>query len=241
MPGFVDLHCHVLPGLDDGPPQLPDAVKLVQTLVDLGFEEFHPTPHQTAHAWAPEQRQRLAAAAALRGALKRTGCSAYIAPPAGENMWDELFLRRTDDLTFPTYDGGKAFLLEFAPPLTPPQLPERLFEFRVKGLLPVIAHIERYPDILHNAEKLAGKAALLVNLGTLGGGFGAWGARARARKLVAEGVVHAVATDAHGVDDARDATAGLKWLRRHVGDDAMQQLLVHGPRQILGGEAPDPR
>ena len=97
-------------------------------------------------------------------------------------MWDELFLSRQEDDSFPTYEGGKAFLLELEPANPPPQLGARLFEMRLRGRLPILAHVERYHRIVENTnqlEALAAKAGLLVNLSALGGmGSGSGGVAA---------------------------------------------------------------
>lgn len=241
MAGLVDLHSHILPGLDDGPAQLEDAVELVTALESLGFSEFYPTPHQKAGSWAPQPAERDDAATALREALRAAGSGVTIHPPAGENMWDDLFLRRQDDGGFPTYPGGRAFLLEFPPEALPPQLPERLFQFRVGGLLPVIAHVERYPALAGDAtrlERVGRSAGLLVNVSTLGGIAGWWTRRAT-RRLVRKGLVHAAATDSHGPDDVAYTRAGLQWLRSALGTDATEILLSDNPRRMLAGELPD--
>lgn len=238
MSDLVDLHCHVLAGLDDGPESVEEASALAQALGELGFAHLHPTPHQTAHRWAPDPEACQTAAKELRGALERAGCTVQVHRPAGENMWDDLFLSRQPDHSFPRYAGDRSFLLEFPPSGLPPLLSERLFELRMGGLLPVIAHVERYRPLCDDPSLLGGRAAVLMNLGSLAGGLG-WGHRTRLRRMVAEGAVHALATDAHGLQDAREAAAGLKWLRKSLGEGAVRRLLVEGPQQILAGEIPD--
>lgn len=241
MTGYIDLHNHVLPGLDDGAPDLASAVALVQGLVGLGFSEIHPTPHQKARAWAPTFDERLEAVEALRAGLAEASCPVQLHQPAGENMWDDLFLERREDRSFPCYEGERAFLLEFPIGMIPPQLPERLFALRVEGRLPVIAHLERFPEIAKDrkrVEGLDGKAALTVNLSSLGG-LGGWGQKRLARKLVLEGRIHAVASDAHGEPDLRFTEAGLAWLAKHLDSSELSALLIHNPRAILGGEIPD--
>jgi protein-tyrosine phosphatase len=241
MPGFIDLHNHVLPGLDDGAPDLAAALALVQGLEMLGFSEIHPTPHQKARAWAPSAEERDAAADALRAAAKEAGCQATLSQPAGENMWDDLFLERQDDRSFPCYEGARAFLIEFPIDALPPQLPERLFAFRVAGLLPVIAHVERFPGLLKDKrrdEAMRGKAALTVNLSTLGG-LGGWSQKRFARKLVLGDRVHAIASDTHGAPDLAFGEKGLRWLEKQLRPDDVERLLTHNPRQILAGEIPD--
>lgn len=239
--GLVDLHCHILPGIDDGPADAPAALELVQGLEHLGFMDFYPTPHQKHGSWAPDASTRDRAADALRAALEEASSRARVHPPAGENMWDQLFLERREDASFPCFPGGKAFLVEFQPDAIPPRLEEELFQHRIAGRLPVIAHVERYPALAGDLERLGRvgrSAALLVNLGTLGGAQGFW-ARRSSRKLVRRGLIHAVATDSHGVEDLPPCQGGLEWIRAELGSEGLQRLLADGPRQILAGELPE--
>jgi protein-tyrosine phosphatase len=237
---LVDLHSHILPGVDDGPADLATAMSLVQQLEALGLADLYPTPHQRAGKWAPLPTETEAAAAALRDGLAAAGSSVRIHPPAAENYWDELFLERIAG-GYPTYPGGKAFLLELPTEGTPPGVRERLFQLRIGGLLPVVAHVERYADLADKVERieaLGRTAALLVNLSTLGG-MGGWRARRLARRLVRQRQVHAVATDAHGLEDVALAAAGLRWIRDDLGEEMLSRLLREHPRRILLGELPE--
>ncbi len=240
MVRYVDLHCHVLPGLDDGPETPEDALKLITELESLGFTEIYPTPHQKSGAWAPSLEERLNAHRIMVEALAATGSKAILHPAGGENMWDDLFLQRQGGI-FPQYPGEKSFLIEFPPDTMPPTIGERLFQFRMAGKLPVIAHVERYFEITRNiskAEPLGRSAALLVNLSSLGGMAG-WRSRRLSRKLVSKGLIHGIASDAHGLTDIPYCKAGLQWLRSTLGEDTAELLLSANPRRIVNGDHPD--
>ncbi|MCB9556106.1 MAG: hypothetical protein H6707_08380 [Deltaproteobacteria bacterium] len=240
MRGYIDLHSHVLPGLDDGPQTVDDARELARALFQLGFSTLHPTPHQKSGSWTPTATERQAAQRALSDALAGDD-GPELAPAGGENMWDELFLQRQTDRSYPTYAGDKAFLLELPPSSVPPQLEQRLFDFQLQHQrLPVLAHVERYlilTDDLDRVEALSQRAALLVNLATLGG-LGGWRLRRRARKLVERGLIHAASTDAHSQRDVEPTAAGIRWIASNLGDNAVSELLISGPRAILAGALP---
>ena len=240
MESLLDLHSHILPGLDDGPEDPDSALELVLGLEKLGFSDFYPTPHQKSSAWAPGPGACVEAAATLRNLLKQNNSAVTIHPPAGENMWDDLFLDRQADASFPTYPGGHAFLLEFPPDGLPPNLRELLFGFHIAGRLPVIAHIERY-SFAHEADRLellGQSAALLVNLTALGGGAGFW-AKRLTRRLVRRQLAHAVATDAHSAHDIPACRAGLSWIRSRLGQRILELLLRDHPQRIISGEIPE--
>lgn len=238
--GYIDIHCHLLAGVDDGPATVDIAVELVNGLAEVGFSDFYPTPHQRLGFWTPETAALAEAAAQLDAALKNARCAATVNVPAAENMWDSLFLERQMAGQIPCYPGTRAFLFEVNPREVPPQLMDVLFRIQLEGRLPVMAHVERYAELVKSEatlEQLAGKAALLVNLTSLGGQAGR-GQRRQARRLVQAGFAHAAASDAHRPEDIPYVLSGLEWLKREVGPSGVQSLLVRGPQAILRGEIP---
>jgi protein-tyrosine phosphatase len=238
--GFVDLHSHVLPGLDDGVASLPESLDVLDVLAGAGFEIVCATPHQKVGSWVPTAQAMHDAWSTVNAALdgKRPALELRL---GAENFWDELFLERSLDGQQPAYTGGRAFLVEVPPSATPPRLEDQLFRMRTRGLLPVLAHPERYHSLCRQPDRLTAIArtcALVVDLGALDGAHGPVAGEA-AQRLVREGRAHACASDAHDVDDARAAAAGIAWIERKLGHAALTRLLDENPRRILQGELPD--
>ena len=157
-----------------------------------------------------------------------------------ENYWDEVFLERGHQSQVPCYTGGKAFLVEITPQLAPPMFEQRLFGFRSKRLLPVLAHPERYTVVqqdLHRAESIGKVCALVVDLGALDGAHGRKESKT-ARALVLEGLAAACASDVHCEEDVRAVVAGMAWIEKKLGRERLEQLLSDHPRAILTGELP---
>src|SRR5437773_787876 len=94
MPGFVDLHSHFLPGLDDGAPDLDTSVAMVRAIAELGFVDLHATPHQRVALWLPDRAAIDGALAAVKArvAAEVAGVTLHV---AAENYWDEVFYERT--------------------------------------------------------------------------------------------------------------------------------------------------
>ena len=213
---------------------------MVSGLLDLGFSTICATPHQKTGQYLPsleaiaEAHEKTKAAAVERGLEVRI-------PLAAENMWDSTLYQRMEADEIPGYNGNRVFLLEFIPNQLPLGLFERIFDLRCRGILPVIAHPERYsplwnaPDL---AEKLAGDCAMVVDLGALSGHHGRKQAK-HARKMVLSGQAHAAASDLHSPDDLKGAAAGIEWIRKKAGEDAVKRLLSTNPAQILEGRHPD--
>lgn len=237
--GFVDLHSHVLPALDDGAKALAESMALTDVLERMGFEVVCATPHQKQGWFVPTREAIDGAWAEVKGGLAQRGSKLELRLGA-ENFWDELFLERAQNGQQPTYTGGKAFLFELDTRMAPPRFDEQLFQIRVRGLLPVMAHPERYAPFWDGDryQALGRSAALVVDLGALDGAHGKRECTA-ARRLVEEGLCHAVASDVHTVADARSAGAGIAWIKKRLGDETVQRLLADNPRRILQGDLPD--
>ena len=238
--GLVDLHSHVLPGLDDGAPDPDASLRMIAGLERLGFDTITATPHQKAGQFLPDRDAIAAAHADLREIASSAGVDVAL-PLAAENMWDAVFYERMESDTIPSYDGGPAFLVEFPVAQLPVGLFDHLFRLRMRGKLPVIAHPERYQPLWRApelADKLAAECALVVDLGAVGGFHGRRQAKA-ARELLRRGTAHAAASDIHAPDDVRTAAAGIAWIRKKLGDRAVDRLLDENPRRILCGEHPE--
>jgi len=236
---FIDLHSHVLPALDDGARTLVQSLEMLSLLGKVGFGTVVATPHQRHRMFMPSREAIDGAYAQVRAALPAGSVDLLL---AAENMWDEVFLERSLQSSQPSYTGGKAFLFELPVSAMPPRVEDRLFAIRraPAALLPVMAHPERYPALQEDPDRVARlreQAALVVDLGALDGAHGKAPCKA-ARAWVEDGLVHAAASDSHGPDDVRFAAAGIAWIRKRLGEDAVRRLLVDGPRQILDGELP---
>jgi len=237
--GFVDLHAHYLSGVDDGAPDFETTREMVEGVVGLGFSQLYATPHQREGLYLPT-RQAIDAAFAQLGEAA-SGQTGFTVGLGAENFWDGTFLGRVQTRQIPCYDGGPAFLFEVPPPLMPAGLEATLFEIRLGGKLPVMAHPERYQAIqshLQRAEALGQTAALVVDLGALDGAHGRAQMKA-ARELLNLGLAHAVATDIHGPQDLPGIAAGMAWIRKHLGPAALQTLLADNPRRIIAGDLPE--
>jgi protein-tyrosine phosphatase len=239
--GFADLHAHVLPSLDDGVAALGDSLELLAILDKMGFDTVCATPHQKAAQFMPTREAIDTAYAQVKAALSDRHSSVELLLGA-ENFWDDVFLERLRSRQQPSYTGDKAFLVEINVTMAPPRLEDTMFQIRLAGRLPVLAHPERYAPFwdrnFPRYEALARTCALVIDLGALDGAHGKPQCVA-ARRLVEEGLAHAAATDVHSVADARAAGAGIQWIRKRMGEAVVQRLLAENPRRILNGELPD--
>ena len=167
--GFVDLHSHVLYGLDDGAPDEATALAMLDGLATLGVTDQCVTPHQKAGQYLPSWDRIEAALAAVERARKPGHPTLRL---GAENMWDDVFMKRLVSEEIPRYHGTLAFLVEIPPQLMPPGMIDQLFKLRIKRMVPVLAHPERYHALWDDddlARSLRSVCAFVVDLGAVAG------------------------------------------------------------------------
>lgn len=241
LAGYIDLHCHWLPGIDDGAPTLEEGRAMLLRLGQLGFELVVATPHMRPGLF---DNDRSALMRAYGDALPLlhgvTGIPSVAL--ASEHYFDDVVLTRLLAGEGLPYPGGQAVLLEFYDMDFPLSVDHKLAELRRRGLLPVIAHPERYQIVWRKPEVLerlidVGAAALL-DTAALTGKYGRKPRRS-AEELLDAGLYHAACSDAHRAADVDATRQGMDILRRRYGDDEVEFLFDTGPRELLAGRIPD--
>ena len=238
---MIDLHCHMLPGIDDGAPDLATSLEMARIAVADGIELTACTPHiypglYENNAAAIKQRvtdlQMVFDAEGIKLNLT-SGADAHLTP---------ALLGRLKDGTAPTLHGGRYFLLEPPHHVEPPRFEDSVFNFIVGGYIPVITHPERLTWIEDNYEvftRLALRGAWMqITSGSLTGRFGKraqyWGER-----MLDEGLVHILATDAHTTRRRAPLLAeGKAAAVKFVGEEEAERLVVERPKAIIDNIAP---
>lgn len=237
MSGLVDLHCHLLYGVDDGAKTLEDSLEMARALVELGFSDVAPSPHNR-----PEYAPREAAEtrrAEVQSALSAAAIPLQLSTNSENFLLDDRFVPTLGTSESRPIGAGRYVLVE-APYTSPvPALPEIIFRAKLKGVTPVIAHPERCMEFERKgraAEAVRAGALLQLDIGALIGRYGPV-AKKVARSLLDDGLYAIGATDLHSPINARDWVGkSLKELRSRSGEQAFSRLLEHTPRRILLGE-----
>jgi protein-tyrosine phosphatase len=239
MSGFVDLHCHWIPGVDDGVESLEDAAALLGGLGAIGFSRVIATPHMRPGMFDNE-------APALRVAFEQAHAALARWPAlperelASEHFFDDVVFQRLLAGEGLPYPGSAAVLLEFYDSSFPPRVEQLLSQLRRRGLTPVIAHPERYrvvwdrPGLLDRL--LDAGAVALLDVAALVGKYGRQPQRC-AERLLEGGSYHAACSDAHRVRDVAEVARGIELIRKRYGDAEVDVLLRAGPLEILAGRA----
>lgn len=237
MKGYVDLHCHYLPAIDDGVRTFEDGVALCRGLRSIGYDMVVATPHIRT-AMFENRKPGLERAFA---SFRQHTADVPDLPDLGlgaEHYFDDVFWELfMGDQSVP-YPGGKAALVEFPSESIPMRVEDRFFEMNVKGIRPVIAHPERYPPLFRKTDPLDPLLDVgglpQLDLMSLAGRYGRRPRRA-AERMLEEGVYFLACSDSHRPGDVETVEQAIGRLREIVGPEEAHELLSVNPRMVLEG------
>jgi protein-tyrosine phosphatase len=230
---MIDLHSHILPGMDDGPKSLEMSLAMARIAVDDGITLMACTPHIYPGLYLNDSAGITAARDALQSCLDdhqialrlTTGADVHLVPGLLDGLREG---------TVPRLHNSRYFLLEPPHHVAPPRFAESVFQFVAAGYVPVITHPERLSWIEDNFQVFVDLtrqgAWMQVTAGALTGVFGArakyWGER-----FVGDGLTHILATDAHSSNRRIPVMSEGKAIAERMLGREEAQLLVEG-RQI---------
>jgi protein-tyrosine phosphatase len=228
----IDLHAHLLPGVDDGPASLEESLAILRVAAAAGTRTIAATPHVNRRY--PTSSSTIAGKlATLRQAVDEAGITIDVVPGA-EIALDQLPTVSGEQLPKLALGGGSSVLIEFPFLGWPLELIGSLGVLRAAGLRPVLAHPERNDEIRRFPARLepivADGALIQLTAPSINGWFGR-GVERASWALLELGFVHLLASDAHGISGRG---YGLSEACRRIGDvDVVRYLTVDGPTAVL--------
>ena len=238
---MIDLHCHLLPGIDDGSPDLETSLEMARVAVADGIVTTACTPHIYPGVYDNTGEGIHQAIGTLQQALDGNGIPLRLVAGADAHLAPELPDRLRNGEA-PSLAGSRYFLLEPPHHVAPPRFADFVFNLMAGGFVPLITHPERLSWIEDHYATFCALvdqgAWLQVTAGSLTGRFGSrpryWGER-----LLGEGRVHVLATDSHGVKRRPPLLAeGRAAAERLVGAEQSWHLVGTRPAGILDNLAP---
>lgn len=196
----VDMHSHLLPGIDDGSPDIDTSLKLIQGMMDMGFKKFVTTPHIMWDMYKNTREIILEKLEVVREALKEAGMDVEINAAAEYFLDDHVAGLLKDNKPLLTVSGNMV-LSEFSLAYPTHGLKDILFEMQMQGYQPIIAHPERYIYLEHNKDfydelKEIG-CFFQLNILSLSGHYGKT-VQELAHYLIKKGYYDLAGTDLHG-------------------------------------------
>jgi len=221
---MIDIHCHVLPGVDDGAKNLDMALAMLNIAAQDGIRTIIATPHVIDGSLAWKEIQQ--ACHKLQKAAKEEKIPVQLLPGAELAMnWDLLELLKAPGCY--GLAGSRYVLVELPAMSIPRYADDFFFTLQARGFSPVLAHPERHPELQKNPDQLEEWVnrgiALQVNALSLSGKMGEKAA-SLSRSLVQSGMAHALASDAHSTGTRRPQIREAA--RIHTISDELSQAIV---------------
>lgn len=236
---MFDLHCHILPGLDDGPAELDTALQMLVMAHQSGTTAIVATPHLIAGDWLPDWEEILLSLQCLQHAAADLGFELRIYPGAEVAMNPELLKKLIAPGPY-CINGGKYLLVELPSAEIPDFVDDFLFRLQSRGFIPILAHPERHPLLARNPARLLDwiHRGLLtqINGSSLTGKMGE-PAAVLAQLFLKNQLVHFIGSDAHGVTTRRPKLdAAAEKMGKLVGKVTAHRILWENPRLLIQGD-----
>ena len=235
---MIDIHSHILAGIDDGAEALEDGLAIVRELASQGVTEIIATPHyidETTYVSPKQKNQRLLTQ--LKKALKDEKIDVEL------YLGNEIYIcNRIDNLVesgqIATMNGSEYILVEFPMSEKFPSYEDILHDLILKGYKVILAHPERYiitQDDFYILERLVEMGVLLqCNTGSFIRQYGKH-AEKLAVKLAKKRMIFALGSDMHHTRKRNEIELAIKKLRKYYSEDDLEQILDKNPRKIING------
>jgi protein-tyrosine phosphatase len=230
---FIDIHCHILPGMDDGPSNMDESLKMVKIAEEDGISDIFATPHILPGTYDNRKNEILAAVERLRNLAPE---AVSISCGADVRVAVDL-LDRVESGEVPTLNDTGYMLIEMPDYVVPPNVDNLIFNLRHKGVIPIITHPERHLRLMHDLSALTrlrdSGALCQITAMSITGGFGK-GLRKVSMEMIRRGLVDFVASDAHDIRNRRPILSrAYEEVKKEFGSGISDMLFFANPKKII--------
>ena len=242
--GVIDIHTHVLPGLDDGAASISVSFRMMRAAYRQGVRTIIATPHYVRQQWRtkPKQIQHLADKLTELADTSFPDLRIYTGQ---EIQYFDGMVEMLQEGKLLTLAGSRYVLTEFLPLSPWSQIQGAVRKLILAGYYPVLAHIERYKCLREpgRLDELQSEGAYLqMNYGSLTRldkfwDLRGWADRKWCRKTLLAGYISFLGTDMHGVRHRPpNSSKALAWIRKKGGEELARQLSIVNPEKMVTGE-----
>lgn len=238
---MIDLHAHILPGVDDGPAEVEESLEMCRVAAADGIHTIVATPHMFDGVYDVDRDEVLRGVTALNALCIAEGVPVDVLPGADTHVTVDLPDLVKNGAVVTLADRGRYLLLELPHDVVPEHLDKLLFDLRLAGIVAVITHPERHYSLQVDSAPLAEyvKAGHLVQVTacSLSGFFGE-AAYASAAYLVESGLCQIISSDCHSIDGRPPVLSEARGIvKRLAGEEAARIIFDVNPDRVLKGEA----
>ena len=239
MQGIIDIHSHILPGLDDGASNMEETIAMLGIAYEQGIRKMVATPHYHLGRYESTISKIEQSLEQVRMEVKRQGILMELVM-GNEIYYHSEAIRDVGLGNVSTLGGSSCVLVEFSPGSSLSYVRQAL-DFTIReGYTPVVAHVERYIELTKDIDDVAGLidmgCYIQMNAGSIAGNAG-MKIKSFCKKLLKNELVHFIATDCHGVNSRTpELKKCVQYIIKKFGDDYAKKLFIENPETMLSGE-----
>lgn len=237
--GYIDIHSHILPGVDDGSQSMEQSLDMLRMAADNGIRRMILTPHNKAERRNVSVKGIQSRLEALQEAAAKQQIPITLYP-GNEVFYRDGVAEMLEENSLCTLAGSKYVLVEFQPLEDFGYIRAAVYELTGCGYTPILAHVERYQCMAANLDNVAyaiDRGALMqINASSVTGGMGFKGKQI-VKKMLKQHLIHFVATDAHDCERRSPQLAECaQYLSKKFGDGYAAKLLHDNADCVIRGE-----
>ena len=207
---MIDIHCHIVPNIDDGAKSLNDALEMAKIAYDEGIRKIVNTSH-----YHPNFEYK----------------------KGKELYYSEDIIEIIEQKEFYTLNNSKYLLIEFPPIRFPKNIVDIIYEIKIRGYVPILAHVERYKEVQENVniiyDCIKEGALIQVNSSSIIGKNGKEAERVN-EILLNNNMIHFIATDAHSSTRRRPIIRETyDYIVRKYGEQKAEMLFIQNPYKVI--------
>ena len=230
---LIDIHCHILPKVDDGPDSVEESMKILKDMRRQGIKHVIVTPHYRPEMFEPSMKRVIYSYRHLRDIAYNMGVSMSL---GCEYYRNEQIIDHMDNRKRPSMAGSRYVLIEFSMNDLFPTIRNYVYELITHGYQPIIAHVERYfcCQKMEKIQELKDMGALVqLNAGSVLGEEG-WKLKIFCLDLMKKDLVDFIASDTHNTSDRKlNLKKCASYVTKKMGKQYAERIFFNNPLNIL--------
>ncbi|MBQ1793263.1 MAG: hypothetical protein II006_01245 [Peptostreptococcaceae bacterium] len=233
---MIDIHCHILPNVDDGSESLEESIAMAKIAESEGITKIVNTSHCHFDFKYKKGNELKLELEKFNQALKEENINIEVLL-GNELYYTSDLIERFDELDFFSMNNSKYILMEFSPINFPKNIEDVIYEIKIRGYIPIIAHAERYKQVQEDVnivlDCIKEGALIQVNASSILGKNGEK-VEDTSKKLLDNNMVHFVATDAHSSNRRRPLIKdSYNYILKNYGKEVSEKLFIENPTSVI--------
>lgn len=233
---YMDMHCHCLPGIDDGAKNMEESLQMLQMAYADGIREVIATPHFHHRRGHASKEVICEKVKEVQEAIRKT-CPDMVLYPGNELYYSSRLPEFIAEEKICTMADSRYVLIEFSPDTEYAEMRNALMNIQTQGVWPILAHIERYFCLVKKPALALELAEMGIYLQVNAGGvLGRYGRKEKSliKKMFAKGKISFVATDAHDTENRKqELSECAEYVKKKFGEAMVNTCFYENPQAVV--------